>query len=64
MGTAQGSRTASGMSQKWQGESDELPGVPTAGQSKHSSNWLDLSKSDVHLGWGWGEGAGKGLSLW
>lgn len=64
MGTVQGSKAASGMSQRWQGESDEFLGVSTAGQSKNSSNWLDLSKSDMHLGWGRGEGAGKDLSLW
>lgn len=52
-----------GVSQKWQVKRDELPSVSTAGQSKNSSNWLDLFKSDLHLGWGWGEGAGKGLSL-
>lgn len=46
------------------GDHDEPPSASAAEQSKNSSNWLDLSKSDVHLGWGWGEGAGKGLSLW
>lgn len=64
VGHAQGSSAANGMSQRWHGERDGSPSVSAAGQSKNSSNWLNISKSDVHLGWGQGEGAGEGLSVW
>lgn len=64
VGHAQGSSAANGMSQRQHGERDGSPSVSAAGQSKNSSNWLNISKSDMHLGWGRGEGAGEGLSVW